>query len=121
MRCSSWPSVKRMSSKTSMQACTLSSKRVISTDLLLLDRGEMDVDIPQEVIEEGSKLIEQMLQTWVSQTTTATHDGEDAVMSEDQDELSPEAQLAALQKCVEQFRPQLERNMWAQKVLESLA
>ncbi|KAI0689572.1 muts domain V-domain-containing protein [Cytidiella melzeri] len=82
------------------------------------DRREIDADIPSEVIEEGSKLVEQLLQTWASQTPV--RDGEDIVMADGEDELGPEAQLAELKKCFEQFRPQLEQNLWAQRLLESL-
>ncbi|KAI0342296.1 DNA mismatch repair protein [Trametopsis cervina] len=82
------------------------------------ERREIDADIPPEVVEEGSKLIEELLRAWSSQTPAK--DGEDVVMA-DGGEDSSEAQLAELQKCVEQFRPRLEQNAWAQRVLESLA
>ena len=79
---------------------------------------DADADIPLEVVEEGSRLVEELLRTWASRTTA--HDGEDVVMADDEDD-SPEAQLAELRQCVEQFRPQLEQNLWAQRLLETLA
>lgn len=84
------------------------------------DRREIDADIPPEVVEEGSKLVEELLQAWVAQTSTSNGDAEDAMMVDGQEELSPEAQLEELKKCVERFRPQVEQNLWAQRVLESL-
>ncbi|KAI0797257.1 DNA mismatch repair protein [Irpex lacteus] len=84
------------------------------------DRREIDADIPPEVVEEGSKLVEELLQAWVAQTSASSGDAEDAMMVDGQEELSPEAQLEELKKCVERFRPQVEQNLWAQRVLESL-
>ena len=85
-----------------------------------LDRREIDADIPPEVVEEGSKLVEELLQAWVAQTSTGVRDGEDVVMEDGESDLSPEAQLEELKRCVERFRPQVEQNLWARRVLESL-
>ena len=41
-------------------------------------------------------------------------------MEDGEGDLSPEAQLEELKKCVERFRPQVEQNLWARRVLESL-
>ncbi|RDX54685.1 DNA mismatch repair protein [Lentinus brumalis] len=68
-----------------------------------------------EVIEEGTKIVEEMLRTWASKSTD---DGEDIVM--DDDDVSPEEQLEELRRCVEQFRPRIEGNAWAQGLLASL-
>ncbi|RPD65678.1 DNA mismatch repair protein [Lentinus tigrinus ALCF2SS1-7] len=76
---------------------------------------EVEPDLPPEVIEEGTKIIEEMLRTWASKST---HDGEDVVM--DDDDVSPEEQLDELRRCVEQFRPRIESNAWAQGLLASL-
>ena len=81
-----------------------------------LDRREIDADIPPEVVEEGSRLVEELLQAWVSTTSG----GEDAMDVDGQQEQSPEEQLEELKKCVERFRPQVEQNLWAQRILESL-
>lgn len=64
--------------------------------------------------------MEELLQAWVAQTSASSGDAEDAMMIDGQEELSPEAQLEELKKCVERFRPQIEQNLWAQRVLESL-
>ncbi len=67
------------------------------------------------MIEEGTKIVEEMLRTWASKSTD---DGEDIVM--DDDDVSPEEQLEELRRCVEQFRPRIESNAWAQGLLASL-
>ena len=83
-----------------------------------IERREIDADIPLEIVEEGSKLVEELLRTWSAKG--AVHDDDDVVMADDDDD-TPEAQLAELQKCVEEFRPRLEQNLWAQRILESFA
>ncbi|KAI1798056.1 DNA mismatch repair protein [Ganoderma leucocontextum] len=72
-------------------------------------------ELPADVVEAGTKLVEEMLRAWVSKTG---HDGEDVVMGDE--EASPEEQLEELKRCVEQFRPRIESNPWAQSVLASL-
>ena len=71
-----------------------------------------------DVVEEGTKLVEQLLKTWAARAST--QDGEDVVMAENDEADDPEAQLAELKKCIEEFRPQLEGNLWVQKVLTTL-
>ena len=71
--------------------------------------------MPPEVVEEGTKIIEEMLHAWASKSA---HDGEDVVM--DDDDVSPEEQLEELRRCVEQFRPRIESNPWAQSLLAAL-
>ncbi|OCH93883.1 hypothetical protein OBBRIDRAFT_723791, partial [Obba rivulosa] len=75
-----------------------------------------DAEMPPEVVEEGTKIVEELLRTWASQTPGT--DGEDVVMGDE--ELSPEAQLEELKRCVEQFRPRIEGNAWVQTVLASM-
>ena len=72
-------------------------------------------ELPADVVEEGTKLVEEMLRAWASRTG---HDGEDVVMGDE--EASPEEELEELKRCVEQFRPRIESNPWAQSVLASL-
>ncbi|PCH44977.1 DNA mismatch repair protein [Wolfiporia cocos MD-104 SS10] len=76
------------------------------------DRNEPE--LPTEIVEEGTKIITTMLQTWASRVPE--QDGEDIVM----DEMSPAAQLEELKACVARFRPQIENNLWAQHILASL-
>ncbi|KAI0073650.1 DNA mismatch repair protein [Panus rudis PR-1116 ss-1] len=82
--------------------------------------SETDTDasqFPPEVVEEGNKLIEEMLRTWSSQ-----QDGEDVVMAdEDHSEEDAEAQLEELRKCFSQYRSKIEANPWARSVVASLA
>ncbi|KAI0746952.1 DNA mismatch repair protein [Daedaleopsis nitida] len=72
-------------------------------------------ELPPEVVEEGTKLVEEMLRAWVAKSGL---DGEDIVMGDE--EASPEEQLEELKRCVEQFRPRIESNAWAQGILASL-
>lgn len=78
------------------------------------------MDVDPEVVEEGTKLVEQLLKTWAG--GASGQDDEDIVMADDEEDLGdPEAQLAELKKCFEQFRPQLEGNAWVKQVLSTLA
>lgn len=63
--------------------------------------------------EEGIRIVEELLRKWSQSTST---DGEDVVM----EDVSPEAQLEELRRCVEEFRPQIERNAWVQSLIASL-
>ncbi|KAI9065630.1 DNA mismatch repair protein [Trametes sanguinea] len=73
-------------------------------------------ELPPEVVEEGTRIVEELLRTWAE--TQSGNDGEDVVMADE--DSSPEAQLEELKRCVEKFRPQIESNPWAQHVLTSL-
>ncbi|TBU61130.1 DNA mismatch repair protein [Dichomitus squalens] len=72
-------------------------------------------ELPADVVEEGTKIVEEMLRAW---TSKSGHDGEDVVMADD--DASPEEQLEELKRCVERFRPKIESNPWAQSLLASL-
>ncbi|KAG1859584.1 DNA mismatch repair protein [Suillus subalutaceus] len=63
-----------------------------------------------EVTEEGIQIIEELLKKWASESSA---DDEDVMM----DDVSHEAQLAELQRCVEEFRPRIEQNAWVQSLL----
>ena len=71
----------------------------------------------EEVVEEGTKIVEELLRTWAANNTQA--DDEDVVMADD-DEPDAAAQLAELKRCFERFQPKLESNAWVQSVLTSL-
>ncbi|KAI0777272.1 DNA mismatch repair protein [Trametes elegans] len=73
-------------------------------------------ELPAEVVEEGTQIVEELLRTWAA--AQPGHDGEDVVMGDE--EADPDAQLEELRRCVEQFRPRIESNPWAQSVLASL-
>lgn len=68
-------------------------------------------------MEEGTKIVEELLRAWAA---SSGNDGEDVVMADASADLSPEEQLAELRRCVEQFRPQIESNAWAQSLIASL-
>ena len=82
---------------------------------LFADGNQTEVQLPTEVTEEGIKVVQELLQTWSSRIPD--YDGEDIVMADD---LSPNAQLAELKKCVEEFRPRIENNQWLQSIISSL-
>ncbi|KAL7284083.1 hypothetical protein ACG7TL_001363 [Trametes sanguinea] len=67
-------------------------------------------ELPSEVVEEGTRIVEELLRTWAE--TQSGHDGEDVVMGDEEPSL--EAQLEELKRCVEKFRPQIESNPWVQ-------
>ena len=66
-----------------------------------------------EVTEEGIRIVEDLLRKWAQSTSS---DGEDVVM----EDISPEVQLEELRRCVEEFRPQIQRNAWVQSLITSL-
>jgi DNA mismatch repair protein MSH2 len=72
-----------------------------------------------EVVESGAQLVEELLKTWVSRTSSdvSVADGEDIVMSDD---LSPEAQLNELKNCFSEYQKRIESNPWVQNLLASL-
>ncbi|KAG1902378.1 DNA mismatch repair protein [Suillus fuscotomentosus] len=65
-----------------------------------------------EITEEGIQIIEELLKKWASESSA---DDEDVMM----DDVSHEAQLAELRRCVEEFRPRIEQNAWVQSLLTS--
>jgi DNA mismatch repair protein MSH2 len=72
----------------------------------------------KEEVEEGSKIVTELLRAWASRIPQgAGEDGEDVVMSDD---LSSEDQLSELKRCFEEFKPQIEANPWCQSILTSL-
>ncbi|KAI8986743.1 DNA mismatch repair protein [Trametes punicea] len=73
-------------------------------------------ELPPEVVEEGTQIVEELLRTWAA--AQSGHDGEDIVMGDE--DASPEVQLEELRRCVEKFRPRIESNPWVQNVLASL-
>lgn len=77
--------------------------------------------LDEAVVEEGNALVEQFLKTWA--VRVAQQDDGDVVMGDDSgdEDGTPEAQLEELKKCFEEFRPQLEGNPWAQRIVASLA
>jgi len=74
-------------------------------------------ELSPDVVEEGTKIVEELLRTWASRTSE--QDGDDVIML-DADEPSPTAQLEELKRCIEQFRPRIESNPWVQHILTTL-
>ncbi|KAG9218238.1 hypothetical protein CCMSSC00406_0005919 [Pleurotus cornucopiae] len=67
----------------------------------------------EAITEEGIKIVEELLRTWASHSST----DDDVDMD---GEVSTETQLDELRQCVELFKPQLEQNPWIQSLLGSL-
>ncbi|KAH8110312.1 DNA mismatch repair protein MSH2 [Phellopilus nigrolimitatus] len=72
--------------------------------------------LPQEVTDEGSKIIEEMLQAWASRCANSGQDGDDIVMEGDE----VEKDIAVLKECVEKYRTRIEGNPWIQSLLTTL-
>jgi DNA mismatch repair protein MSH2 len=72
-------------------------------------------EFPEDVVDAGAALIEEMLRSWSADGASA--DGDVDMDAADPD---PEAQLARLRACMDRFRPQLEANPWVQSLLATL-
>lgn len=85
----------------------------------LVEEGHDESRFPAEVIEEGTKLVEEILKDWSSQLSH--QDGEDVVMEDgDVDENDPETELQALRSCFGKYQPRIESNPWVQHLIASL-
>ena len=74
---------------------------------------DLSPDADTAVAEEGSQLIKNFFQAWLSRT-----DGMDVDdLGEDGD---PTEQIVELRRCFEEFKPGLEANAWCQSLLASL-
>ncbi|THH29236.1 hypothetical protein EUX98_g4951 [Antrodiella citrinella] len=79
---------------------------------------EADAQFAPEVVEEGTKLIEQLLREWSASQVNGAD--EDISMTDEADEDDSEVQLAELKKCIEKYRGRLEENPWVRHVLQTL-
>lgn len=68
-----------------------------------------------KVAEEGSDLIKEILDTWLSRTESMEVDNVTTL-----DEARAQEQLAELRLCFEEFKPRIEANSWCQTLLASL-
>ena len=82
------------------------------------EESSKDTDFSPDVTEEGIKIVEGLLKTWASRTSSSSmDDDEDVIMS---DELSPQAQLEELKTCFAEIQPRIDGNPWVQSLLASL-
>lgn len=72
---------------------------------------------PQEVTDEGSKIVEEFLTTWATQCAAAKADGDDIVMETDED---VDREIAILKETLEKYRDRIEGNPWVQSLLATL-
>jgi DNA mismatch repair protein MSH2 len=73
-------------------------------------------------MEEGAKLVEEVLRSWsstVNNAVTAPEGDEDEVMGDGSAD-DDARELQRLKACFERFRPQIEANPWCQEILASL-
>ena len=110
-----------------MRTCFSSLHSCLATSSNALTNSHLDAKAPPTlspaIVEEGTALVEELLKTWSSTSSTSSAlagSDEDVEMADDAED-DAEAQLATLRRCVEQFRPRLEGNAWVQQVLASLA
>nr|WJN24895.1 MSH2 [Farysia itapuensis] len=71
---------------------------------------------PEEVTKEGARLIDEFMKTWAARSATLSS-SDDAANKRLR--VDPALQLQELKRTVEEFRPRIEGNAWAAKVLES--
>ncbi|KAJ1026916.1 hypothetical protein NDA16_002209 [Ustilago loliicola] len=74
--------------------------------------------LPEDVTKEGAALVDEFLKTWASRTQNAESrtgcgGAKHARLAD------PEEELQELRKVVDEFRPRIEANAWAAKVLKS--
>lgn len=69
--------------------------------------------LPEDVTKEGAALVDEFLKTWASRTQHADAGAKRARLAD------PEEELQELRKVADEFRPRIEANGWAAKVLES--
>jgi len=80
----------------------------------LEDFSNLSPDADTAVAEEGSQLIKEFFQAWLSRTDEMDVDDD---LAEDS---NPTQQIEELRRCFEEFKPRLEANAWCQSLLASL-
>ena len=78
--------------------------------------SESATKYPDEVTNEGSKIVEELLRTWVDRCASSS-DGDDIIM---EDTSATDRELSALQQCLEDYRERIEGNPWIQSLLTTL-
>jgi len=84
--------------------------------IFTVDQQQTEDEISAEVTEEGIQIMEGFLRAWSSRGPI--NDGEDVVMVGEDDQ-DAEFQVKELRSCLEDFRPQIEKNQWLRSVLTS--
>jgi hypothetical protein len=69
----------------------------------------------KEEMEEGTKLVEQMLQKWIQ--AEQTRESSSDQMDHDDMSLNLESKLNSLKESFQSFLPQLEQNAWVREIL----
>ncbi|OCB91766.1 DNA mismatch repair protein MSH2 [Sanghuangporus baumii] len=72
---------------------------------------------PNEVIDEGSKLVEEILREWGQRCSASEQDGGDVIMDDDE---KVEKDIAVLKECIGKYQNQIEGNPWIQSLLATL-
>lgn len=80
----------------------------------------MEEELPEEVVEEGVRLVEELLRKWSGGAAAKGADGEDVMMVDESDD-DVEVQLKELRACFEEAGPKLQENAWVKRLLASLS
>lgn len=77
--------------------------------------------LPEDVTKQGAALINEFLKTWAERSGLVAQQGVwvGKETKRSRLEADPEAELQQLRQVVDEFRPRIEANAWAAKVLES--
>ncbi|KAJ9479512.1 DNA mismatch repair protein MSH2 [Pseudozyma hubeiensis] len=75
--------------------------------------------LPEDVTKQGAALIDDFLRTWAERSAKLQQDRDGQDPKRPRLDADPEAQMQELRRVVDDFRPRIEANAWAAKVLES--
>ena len=83
--------------------------------------GASPLQMPRDVTEKGTALVEEFLRTWAARSAALgaqARDGMD-VDGEPRRKVSPQEEMDELRRTVDEFRPRCENDPWVRAVLES--
>lgn len=87
-------------------------------DCAISTEGEDEPAFPPEVVDEGTKLVEEVMREWSS----TLGDGDVVMMDvDDEDAENPAKQLEKLRECFAKYQSRLEGNAWVQHLLSTLS
>ena len=81
--------------------------------------GETDAALtfPNEVTDEGCKLVEELLQVWSSRCVDSKLGGEDVDMESTND---VDSELVILKQCLDEYEDKIITNAWIQSIIAAL-
>ena len=69
------------------------------------------------MVDEGSKIVEEVLREWAQRCAADGQDGEDVIMDDDE---KAEKDIATLKECMGKYQNQIEGNPWIQSLIATL-